>query len=383
VRLQRGLFSLEAESQSELTASSITIESGGTQSEALTRLELTQSQITALVDIIQREDSLKVAKPGDVIKAFWSSPERTEESLERLEFYPAGKTRPLVFLPGGPQKFSLYNTYASPIVVYQVYKGLIKDNFWTAAVESGLSPKVINGFADLLSSQIDFLTDIRTGDSFEILFQERRRDGELLDDPVLQLINMVNQDREIQFYRFTFPSGEHDFFDASFQSIRKNFFVSPLQYTRVSSQFSTARTHPIFKIVRPHLGVDYSAPSGTPVSSVAKGTVKFRGRRGGYGNLVVIQHEGGYETMYGHLSRFADGLAENGEVAQGELIGYVGMTGTATGPHLDFRLKKGDEFVDPQKELSKQQGETLAQEFRQAFSDLITTLQQIRISLEP
>jgi murein DD-endopeptidase MepM/ murein hydrolase activator NlpD len=235
---------------------------------------------------------------------------------------------------------------------------------------------------ELLASQIDFLTDVQQGDSFELLFQGKYQDGELMESPVLELIKFHNQDQVLEFYRFDTKPGEYDFYDKNFHSIRKNFFLSPLQYRRISSEFSHARLHPIYKTVRPHLGVDYAAPTGTPVSAVADGRVSFAGHRGGYGNLVIIEHDNGFETMYGHLSRFESGIKNNTQVKQGDLIGYVGMTGTATGPHLDFRLKnKEGQFLDPQVELSKQQGKELPSEFRQDFTarglKLETTLENL------
>ena len=128
--------------------------------------------------------------------------------------------------------------------------------------------------------------------------------------------------------------------------MRNAFLKAPLQFSRISSHFTTARKHPILKTVRPHLGIDYAAPSGTPVSSIGDGTVIFVGKSGGFGNLVKIKHSNGYETWYGHLLRYGKGVKTGARVKQGQVIGYVGMTGLATGPHLDFRIKRDGNFFN-------------------------------------
>ncbi|MDR2460142.1 MAG: M23 family metallopeptidase [Deltaproteobacteria bacterium] len=373
--LPQGLFTLDALTQGQMTTDSVTIQNGGNMSQALAALELTQNQIIEIIDVLKSKEVLSVVRPGDVVKAFWANSEKTPESLERLEFYREGQVRPQVLIPGGPTGFTFYSTHASPVELQQASAGLVNSNFWNAATDAGLEPRVILDLVDLLASQIDFLTDIRAGDSFQLLFLGKYLDGILMEDPVLQVIKFNNKDEELEFYRFQTAPGEYDYYDKNHRSIRKTFFMSPLQYRRVSSEFTNARLHPIYKTVRPHLGVDYAAPMGTPVSTVADGKVIFAGRRGGYGNLIVIEHDQGYETMYGHLSRFHQGIKAGVEVKQGDPIGYVGMTGTATGPHLDFRLKdKDDNFLDPQVELARQQGKELPIDFRQEFAEQSTRL---------
>jgi murein DD-endopeptidase MepM/ murein hydrolase activator NlpD len=147
-----------------------------------------------------------------------------------------------------------------------------------------------------------------------------------------------------------------------------------LQYTRISSGFSMARAHPIYKIVRPHLGVDYAAPTGTPVSAVADGKVIAARWSGGFGRLVTIRHDDTYTTMYGHLSSFAPGLKEGSIVKQGDLVGRVGASGVATGPHLDFRLRKNGVFVDPISEMAKQVGRRLEGADYTAFASVVPHL---------
>jgi murein DD-endopeptidase MepM/ murein hydrolase activator NlpD len=157
------------------------------------------------------------------------------------------------------------------------------------------------------------------------------------------------------------------------RSSKKTFFNSPLQYTRISSGFSKNRLHPVYRVRRAHEAVDYAAPTGTPISSVAEGVVVFAGWSGGYGRLITIKHDDVYTTMYAHLSRFATGLKKGDRVSQGDLIGYVGASGTATGPHLDFRMKQNNTFIDPQAVMAKQEGQMLEAAEAQAFSQLVTS----------
>jgi murein DD-endopeptidase MepM/ murein hydrolase activator NlpD len=191
------------------------------------------------------------------------------------------------------------------------------------------------------------------------------------------MIRFINQGQRYEFYRHVGRDGAEGFFDAQFRSIRKSFFKSPLQYSRISSRFSRARAHPILKVVRPHLGVDYAAPEGTPVSAVADGVVSHADFRGGYGRLVVIEHAGEIGTMYGHLSSIAKGVRKGAKVSQGDLIGNVGSSGLATGPHLDFRIRRNGQFLDPEVVLAEQQGLPMPQDERMEFAEDVTRDQDL------
>ncbi|MFO7867093.1 MAG: M23 family metallopeptidase, partial [Candidatus Aminicenantes bacterium] len=158
----------------------------------------------------------------------------------------------------------------------------------------------------------------------------------------------TNRGRSFQAFRYRYPDTEKwDYFTFEGQSLRKEFLKSPINGARITSRYSHNRFHPVYKVYRPHHGVDYGAPTGTPVQATADGTVIFSGYKGGNGNYVHIRHKNAYETMYLHLSRFTRGIRKGSRVAGGQVIGYVGATGTATGPHLDYRLKHHGNFVNP------------------------------------
>ena len=203
--------------------------------------------------------------------------------------------------------------------------------------------------AEVLAGEIDFNTEVRRGDRFDVLFEEQYREGEFSAYGDVVAVQFVNEGRQVRAFRFTVPGDtETQYFDGEGRSLKRQFLRSPFNFEpRVTSRFSHRRLHPILGVHRPHLGVDYGAPTGTPVIAVATGTVVSAGRSGGSGNMVRLRHTNGYETYYLHLSRFAAGIRKGARVVQGQVIGRVGSTGLSTGPHLDYRMRKNGAFVNP------------------------------------
>jgi murein DD-endopeptidase MepM/ murein hydrolase activator NlpD len=198
-------------------------------------------------------------------------------------------------------------------------------------------------FADIFAWTVDFLTECRRGDRFRLLYVQETGNG------ATDVLAAAYAQRDTTHIGLSLPreDGGTDYYTPTGTNLRKAFLRSPLNYRRISSRFSYSRYHPILKIRRPHLGVDYAAPTGTPVVSVADGKVSFAGWKGGYGRYVKIKHTGGCYTAYGHLSRFARGVRKGARVSQGQVIGYVGSTGLSTGPHLDYRVQMQGRYVDP------------------------------------
>lgn len=227
--------------------------------------------------------------------------------------------------------------------------GVISTNLSEAVVGMGETVGLAIALADVFGSEINFITDLRVGDSFEILVEKRSRDGVAKGYGRLIGARFTNKGKVHQAYMFPNESGRLSYYDAKGESLHRALLKAPLSFLRVTSRYTMARRHPIFGQVRPHQGIDYGAPYGTPIMAVGDGVVVKAGRAGGYGNQVVIRHSGGLESMYGHMSRFAKGMRSGKNVRQGQTIGYVGATGTATGPHLDFRIKQRGKFVNPDK----------------------------------
>jgi len=213
--------------------------------------------------------------------------------------------------------------------------GAITASLWESMSAAGVPAAVILDYADIFSWSVDFLTEVRGGDRWSLAW-------DYTTDPsgkvISQRIRAAYYDGK-ETGRKNAAAWKGAYYDEKGESLRSMFLRAPLHYRRISSYFTNRRFHPVLKYFRPHQGIDYAAPSGTPVSAVADGTVSFSGWKGGNGRLVILRHGAGYESTYGHLSRFAKGAKRGRRVSQGDVIGYVGSSGLSSGPHLDFRVK--------------------------------------------
>ncbi len=217
--------------------------------------------------------------------------------------------------------------------------GIINDSLFLAAQRAGLSDNITMELAAIFGWDIDFSLDIRKGDSFTVIYEELYLDGEKLRDGEILAAEFINRGKVHRAIRFTDAGGRTDYYSPDGKSMRKAFLRSPVAFTRVSSRFSLGRKHPILNKIRAHKGVDYAAPRGTPVKATGDGRIVHRGTKGGYGKTVIIEHGSRYHTLYAHLSRYARGIRTGRRVRQGQVIGYVGSTGLATGPHLHYEFR--------------------------------------------
>jgi murein DD-endopeptidase MepM/ murein hydrolase activator NlpD len=229
-----------------------------------------------------------------------------------------------------------------------VARGVIDSSLFEAANAVGLSDATVLKVARIFATNIDFVLGLRAGDQFEVEYERLNQAGRYVRDGDVLAARFVNQGHEYVAVRYVGPDGVERYFAPDGRSIEKEFLRAPLEFRRVSSTFSRARLHPILNTIRAHEGTDYAAPLGTQVYAAGDGRIRFRGQKGGYGNVIEIDHGGGFVTVYGHLSRFA-ALKPGARVTRGQTIGYVGMTGLATGPHLHYEFHVDGRFVDPQK----------------------------------
>ncbi|HOV21638.1 MAG TPA: peptidoglycan DD-metalloendopeptidase family protein [bacterium] len=228
-------------------------------------------------------------------------------------------------------------------------KGEINSSLYDSMIKQNVNSEIIIQFAEIFASKIDFFTDCKKGDKFVILWESYKdKKGNILKDIKVVAGEYINYNNT--YYAFYFEPQDNKkggYYDENGQSVETAFLKSPLNYRRISSYFSYRRFHPIHKIYQPHLGIDYVAPAGTPVSSIGEGVIIFAGfSNNGYGNNVKIKHPNGYISYYGHLSKIKKGIKKGISVKKGEVIGFVGMTGLATGHHLDYRIKKNDKFIN-------------------------------------
>ena len=225
--------------------------------------------------------------------------------------------------------------------------GEITSTLFAATDEAGLPEPAANQLAEIFGGDIDFHRDLRKGDKFTVVYEMTYSNGEPVRAGRIQAAEFINQGKPYRVVYFETGANRGDYFNPEGKSVRKAFLRSPLEFSRVSSRFSLSRFHPVLGKWRAHKGVDYAAATGTKVKATADGVVSFVGTQGGYGKVVMINHQGRYTTVYGHLSRHAKGLRQGQRVEQGEIIGHVGMTGLASGPHLHYEFKINGQQRDP------------------------------------
>jgi murein DD-endopeptidase MepM/ murein hydrolase activator NlpD len=227
--------------------------------------------------------------------------------------------------------------------------GVIDSSLFEAVLASGEKEVLAISLADIFAWDVDFIRDIQVGDSFEALVEKRFREGAPAGYGRILAARFTNQGHIYNAYLFKDGDQPAAYYDENGRSVRKAFLKAPLSFSRISSGFNMRRRHPITKRISPHPAIDYAAPTGTPIKTVADGTVIFAAYKRYNGNCVKIRHPGGWMTMYNHMSRFGRGIKRGVKVRQGQLIGYVGTTGRSTGPHLDFRMYKNGVVVNPLK----------------------------------
>jgi murein DD-endopeptidase MepM/ murein hydrolase activator NlpD len=225
--------------------------------------------------------------------------------------------------------------------------GPIRSHLFQAVDDAGERAVLAVNLAEIFAWEIDFIRDVHPGDSFTLLVEKRFREGAFKGYGRILAAEFHNQGARFDAYAYRDADGVPHYYNGKGESVKRAFLKTPLSFTRISSPFSNSRLHPILHVRRTHPAVDYAAPAGTPVKAVGNGVVTFKGRGEGAGNYVALRHGNNYETMYLHLSGFAKGLEKGKKVFQGEVIGFVGSTGHATGPHLDFRMKKGGAYINP------------------------------------
>ncbi len=227
-------------------------------------------------------------------------------------------------------------------------RGRIDSSLFEAVEAAGGHDPTAVALADIFGWDIDFVLNVRPGDTFVVTYDEIWREGAYVKDGPIEAAEFVNQGRAFRAVRYTDPEGGTYYYTPDGRSLHKEFLRAPVEFTRISSRFNSARMHPILNRIRAHQGIDYAAPIGTPVHAAGDGRIRFAGWMGGYGNLVEIEHSSSIVTVYGHLSRFAHDTRVGAHVTQGTVIAYVGMTGLATGPHLHYEYRVNGVFKDPQ-----------------------------------
>ncbi len=223
----------------------------------------------------------------------------------------------------------------------------IKSSLFGATNQAGVPDRITLKIADIFSSEIDFNRDLRTDDTIDVIYEELFNNGDMIGTGDILAVEIANRNKTYHAVHFGTASSKYAYYTPEGESLYKSFLRSPLEFTRVSSSFSRGRFHPVLHRVRAHKGVDLAARKGTRIKASGDGVVKFKGRKGGYGNVIILQHRNQMKTLYGHLSGFAKGLRKGKTVEQGDIIGFVGMSGLATGPHLHYEFMLKGVHRDP------------------------------------
>lgn len=324
-----------------LQSTTAILQAGDSLSRTLSRLGVNNRQISELL-LVDENQVLRSLKPGQRLTTEILTP---SNELQRLTLSETREQSHVFTKSEQGFRYALQVTPMETVLAYQ--EVAIQNSLFVDGINAGISDKLLAQVTDIFRWDIDFALDVRKGDRFALLYEEKLIDGEKVATGNILAAQFVNNGRVFEAIRY--QAGERtDYFTRDGLSLRRAFIRSPVDFTRVSSQFNPNRLHPIFKTTRPHQGVDYAAPTNTPVQSAGDGKVSFVGEMKGYGNTVIIDHGQGYTTLYAHLNGFADNLIAGRPVAQGETIAYVGQTGWATGPHLHYEFRINGAYQNPE-----------------------------------
>lgn len=309
------------------------IQRGDTISSLLERLDVSNEDISAFLRSSKDSKGIRQLVPGRSVRAKTTD----DGELLSLRYLSSSDSMLAVDKENGTFRAS---DKSIPLELRTLMKsGEIRSSLFAATDAANIPDNIATQMADVFSSDIDFHQDLRKGDRFNVVYEVFYHNGEPVKTGRVLAAEFVNQGKAYRAVYFQDRDGRGGYYTPDGKNLRKAFLRSPLEFSRVTSGFTNARYHPVLKEWRAHKGVDYGAPVGTRVKATADGSVEFVGKQGGYGNLVVLKHQGQYSTAYGHLSGFAKGLHKGSKVSQGDVIGFVGMTGLATGPHLHYEFK--------------------------------------------
>ena len=311
---------------------------------------------------LDKNNLLSKIKPGDEMKFTYLG-----EDITGIEIIKDSINSILIEIT---DKISIKKISKDVELIQSFKSGVIKTSFYEAALEAEIPDSVIMDFAYIFGWDIDFIFDIREGDSFNVIYETPYSEGEKVKNGDIILAKFVNRGETYSANRFFLNENDKEFFDDNGNNLQKAFLRAPLDFAYISSHFNPNRMHPVLHTIRAHNGVDYAAKTGSPVRTTGNGTVHYAGRRNGCGNEIVIKHSNDYSTRYCHLNKFKSGIKKGTKVIQGETIGFVGSTGLATGPHLHYEFKIGNKHVDPVK-LQLPSAEPISQNLRPDFDKIL------------
>lgn len=348
----------------------VTVKPGDTLSTIFEQAGLGYSDVLRILDLGDEAQNLERIRPGETLVLMTDD----EERFAGLKYELNAESELNIFRETGDDLVAEINQLPSETREVAV-GGQIKGSLYQSAIATGVPPAQIMQLAEVFGWKVDFLRDVRNGDQFKLVYEVREREGESIGTGKLVAAEFITGSRSIKAVRYTSPDGTTGYYEPDGSSLERGFLRHPVEFSRISSNFNPKRLHPIHNTVRPHNGVDLAAPTGTSVKSAASGRVTFVGWKHGYGKVIQVRHDAKYETLYAHLSGFKGNLKRGARVDKGATIGFVGMTGAATGPHLHYEFKVNGKPLDPVK-VELPEANPIASEHRKDF------LAQTRASLD-
>ena len=336
----------------------LTIRRGDTLDQLFRSHELDIGHLAEIARLDEAGRQFRKIKPGDVF-------EITHDDGALIRMYSTLNLRTALQVDREEDGFKAAIVDRPIEIRKRMAHGVIDNSLFESAAAAGLSDKLIMNIAGIFAWDVDFVLDIRQGDNYYVQWEEVWQDGEFVTDGEVVVAEFNNDGRTYQAIRFVDDNGRSDYFTPEGNSVRKAFLRSPVDF-RVSSSFNPNRLHPVLKTRRPHRGVDYAAPRGTPIKAAGDGKVIFRGVKSGYGNAVILQHGGNITTLYAHMSKFASSARSGSRVRQGQTIGYVGATGLVTGVHLHYEYRLNGVHRNP-RTVKLPQADPIATKYRDRF----------------
>ena len=319
----------------------LTIKSGDNLSSVFARMGLNDRDIYELFDGSKNAKDLRSISPGQKFEFVVDN----QGKLQELKYY-KNNLDSLKFTRNDTG-FTSEQISLKPEIKRSFRQGTINSSLFLAGKQAGLPINLTMQLADIFGYDVDFAQDIQKGDQFKVMFEEQYLNNKKIGTGVILSAEFTNAGKTYRAVRYTSKDGTTRYYAPDGKGLNKAFLRMPVEFARISSGFSLGRLHPVLNTIRAHKGTDYAAATGTPIRSTGDGKITFAGRQGGFGNCIVIQHGQGYETLYGHMSKFGKGVTTGTRVSQGQVIGYVGMTGLASGPHLHYEFHVNGQVRNP------------------------------------
>ena len=318
-----------------------TVAPGENLSTIFAKYGLSKKTLYQIVSTSEFSKEISGLHPGKIFKISIND----SGDLDTLRYYP----NKLVTLEIKQTAEGLESTKSVKKVEKQIVNARVKINssLFSDAKATGLSDKLVMEIAQIFAWDIDFALDLQRGDEFTVIYEQLFLDGEKIGTGSILATEFINRGRPHIAVRYEDSNGDANYFTPDGKSLKKSFLRTPVQFARISSRFNLQRRHPVLNKIRAHKGVDYAAPTGTPIRATGNGKIVFKGRKGGYGRVVIVQHGKIYSTLYAHLSRFNNNIGKGAKVTQGQTLGYVGKSGLATGPHLHYEFRVNGRHKNP------------------------------------